>query len=415
MPPRAAPTHPRGGATKRLMVLRRPASSAKAPRFSQPAQGPDGVFVGDPCRLLAPPRRGPVRVASDCSGWCTEIMAARSLLTTPATHVFCSDNNQSVKGGGGARGGGGGGGGGEILRPRKLITSFMRPERFYDDISARDNRDAPGNLDCYVAGFPCQAFSVAGQRAGEADPRGQIAYFVIDYIAQHFPRCFILENVRGLVTADGGTFERLVGILRSLPARDGPAYEVHWAVLRTDVHGGLPQHRQRVYIVGLLRAALQRPFSWPPPAGRVRDLKDILSDEMGSLADLPKANTQSLLNLTEMLTALERKGGDLRDEYIVDIGGTKMHMMKDLCPCLTASRASARGFWSSRRFRVLTTQEMMALQGVDPEMFPGWEQVISAAQMGKICGNAMSLCVLERVMRAAFVALGILVKADRWA
>ena len=106
--------------------------------------------------------------------------------------------------------------------------------------------------DAFFSGFPCQPFSRAGNRLGEYDPRGRIIDGIVQYLRLRLPKCFLLENSKGLTDAPHQRF--LQGVLATLrgimnPDTDEPAYEVHCTVLNTK-HYGLPQNRPRAYIAG---------------------------------------------------------------------------------------------------------------------------------------------------------------------
>jgi DNA (cytosine-5)-methyltransferase 1 len=107
--------------------------------------------------------------------------------------------------------------------------------------------------DLLVAGFPCQPFSAAGDRLGFDDARGTL-FFDVARILQHSrPRHFILENVPGLLGHGfGQTFSTIIGVLTRL------GYCVEWQVLDSQDHG-IPQSRQRVFLVGHLGGLPQRP------------------------------------------------------------------------------------------------------------------------------------------------------------
>jgi DNA (cytosine-5)-methyltransferase 1 len=117
------------------------------------------------------------------------------------------------------------------------------------------------DIELFVAGFPCQAFSIAGKRAGFDDTRGTIFFHIARLLAAKLPQTFILENVRGLLSHDSG---RTFGtILRTL---DGLGYDVQWQVLNSK-NFGLPQSRERVYIVGNL-GGTPRPQVFPLAGSR---------------------------------------------------------------------------------------------------------------------------------------------------
>lgn len=84
---------------------------------------------------------------------------------------------------------------------RQVLRANWRPRKLYKDIRTRRRVKA---VDLYIAGFPCQPFSMAGSRQGFLDQnRGSIFWHVRDYIAQKRPRAFVLENVPGIKSAQG--------------------------------------------------------------------------------------------------------------------------------------------------------------------------------------------------------------------
>ena len=101
--------------------------------------------------------------------------------------------------------------------------------------------------DLLCAGFPCQAFSVAGKRRGFEDTRGTLFFEIARIATEKRPRYLLLENVKGLLSHDNGkTFQTILGVLTDL------GYECEWQVLNSK-HFGVPQNRERVFIVGHLR------------------------------------------------------------------------------------------------------------------------------------------------------------------
>ncbi len=83
----------------------------------------------------------------------------------------------------------------------------------YDDITTRDFDEVP-QLDLYAAGFPCQTFFIAGKKEGFDDVRGTLFFNVAEFIEHNQPECFILENVKGLLSHDKGrTFQTIIDLL----------------------------------------------------------------------------------------------------------------------------------------------------------------------------------------------------------
>ena len=185
-----------------------------------------------------------LRVGTDCSGIEAPIQALRQL-GIPFRHVFSSEIDkfciQSIK---------------ANYEPEILFGDPDGP--FKDgDITKRNIDDVP-DMDLYVCGFPCQPFSDMGTRSGLFDSRGTVYRACVDVIRTKEPRCFVLENVRGLLTNDGGaTWKTILADLHELSESCG--YTLSWKILNTRDYG-LPQNRERVYIVGT-----RGTFIWPTP------------------------------------------------------------------------------------------------------------------------------------------------------
>ena len=132
--------------------------------------------------------------------------------------------------------------------------SFYFPFNMYQ-------RDIPIEpLDLYIGSFPCQAFSLAGQRKGEDDKRGILFYNGHEFIQKNRPRFFIIENVKGLLSDDNGrTFAKWIELLGGksvngnpviFPHEESVPYHIYYKVLNAK-HYGVPQNRERIFIVGV--------------------------------------------------------------------------------------------------------------------------------------------------------------------
>ena len=109
-----------------------------------------------------------------------------------------------------------------------------------------------GSVDVICGGFPCQAFSIAGHRRGFEDTRGTLFFEIARFASILRPKYLFLENVRGLLNHDGGaTFETIIRTLDEL------GYDVEWQVLNSK-NFGVPQNRERVFIIGHLRGGSGR-------------------------------------------------------------------------------------------------------------------------------------------------------------
>ena len=113
----------------------------------------------------------------------------------------------------------------------------------------------PGSCDLLMAGPPCQTYSTIGERRGTADQRGTLIYTVARYIAATKPKTFIIENVKGLTVMPA--FHRFLNMVKAA------GYSVSWAVLDA-ANFGVPQHRERVYIIGVLAGQGHGTFDFDP-------------------------------------------------------------------------------------------------------------------------------------------------------
>lgn len=159
-----------------------------------------------------------ITIGTDYSGIESPLQALNKL-KIPYKHLWSCDYDKFVK---------------------KSILSNYSPEVFYDDIKI--HRTLP-NVDIYVAGFPCQPFSLAGQRLAENDKRGRIFEYCVRTIKKCKPKCFILENVRGLLSTNYWNY--ILEVLSRLKQ-----YNIYHKVLNTKDYR-IPQSRERIYIVGI--------------------------------------------------------------------------------------------------------------------------------------------------------------------
>ena len=128
----------------------------------------------------------------------------------------------------------------------QILETKFKGIKNYGDATTIDETKLP-NFDILVGGFPCQSFSMAGKRKGFDEARGTLFFDVARILAHKKPRNFILENVKGLLSHNKGkTFETILGILSDL------GYIVEWELLNSKNYG-VPQSRERMYIVGHLR------------------------------------------------------------------------------------------------------------------------------------------------------------------
>lgn len=143
------------------------------------------------------------------------------------------------------------------------------------DISTVKSEDIP-DFDVMLAGFPCQAFSVAGYRKGFNDEKGRGTLFfeLIRMIKEKKPKIIFLENVKNLVGHDyGNTFAVITHELEK------QGYNVKYAILNAMEYGNVPQNRERIYIVAFNDVEQYRKFVFPKPVKLTKKLTDIIDFE----------------------------------------------------------------------------------------------------------------------------------------
>lgn len=167
-----------------------------------------------------------------------------------------------------------------------FIHNYGHPKYYPENVY--DREISSESLDVYMTSPPCQAFSLAGKRLGKADKRGILFFNSHDFIQVNKPRFFIFENVKGLLSDDGGnTFNEWINLLGGksvngnpviFPVDESVPYHVYWKVLNAKNHN-IPQNRERVFIVGI-RDDADNVFSWPKEIPLQKRLKDVLEEDV---------------------------------------------------------------------------------------------------------------------------------------
>jgi len=311
----------------------------------------------------------------------------------------------------------------------EVFEKQFKGTKNYGNATDIDETKLP-NFDLLVGGFPCQAFSVAGKLRGFDDTRGTLFFDVARILKHKKPKHFILENVRGLLSHDNGrTMQTILKVLTDI------GYMVQWEVCNSKNYG-VPQNRERVYIVGHLRGS-SRPQIFP--IGESQKVSDKSREEkrkgsgkvsstitsnykrgvhaMGESYIVEKANLKELTKNMSMgyrvydssgvSTTLRALGGGLGAK-------TGLYQVK---ACLTPDRKEKRqngrrfkdneepmftltgqdkhGVMINSQIRRLTPTECERLQG-----FPdGWTDGISDTQRYKCLGNAVTTNVVCEIAK----------------
>jgi len=153
-------------------------------------------------------------------------------------------------------------------------ANFPEPEKIAGDITNIKEAEIPG-FDICLAGFPCQAFSLAGKREGFADSykgtcRGTLFLDVARICEHHRPKVIFCENVKGLVNHDRGRTLKII-----LKTFQDLGYSVHFEVLNSK-NFGVPQNRERIYIVAFREDIAPKNFEFPKTTDTTKTIKSIL-------------------------------------------------------------------------------------------------------------------------------------------
>lgn len=247
-------------------------------------------------------------------------------------------------------------------------------EKPVGDITKVNEKDIP-DFDLLFAGFPCQAFSICGLQKGfEDNTKGTLFFDIARISKEKQPNAFVLENVKNLVSHDGGkTFRTIIHVLR-----DELGYFVDYRVLNA-LDFGLPQKRERIIIVGA-----KKPFNmdWKFDIDDKKKLSDILDKNVDKKHYASKEIVQKrkAMHTAKTVPAIwhENKSGNI-SSY----------------PYSCALRAGASyNYLLVNGERRLTPREMLRLQGFPDE----FNIVVSDAQARKQAGNAIPVSMVAKVI-----------------
>lgn len=151
---------------------------------------------------------------------------------------------------------------------------YIHPDHFHNDVREMEGTKYQGKVDVLVGGSPCQAFSIAGLRNGTDDERGQLIYQYIRIVDEVKAPVIVYENVKGMLSIDGGkTIREFVQALRDI------GYFCHYEVVNTKDYG-VPQNRERVFLVGFLDHEMYHRFQFSPKQKLEKRLRDVLESEV---------------------------------------------------------------------------------------------------------------------------------------
>ncbi len=292
-----------------------------------------------------------------------------------------------------------------------------------------------------LAGFPCQAFSIAGKRRGFIDTRGTLFFDVARILKDKRPKYFVLENVKGLLNHDNGkTFQTILRILSNIGI-----YSIEWALLNSKFFG-VPQNRERVFIVGYPRKygigkifplaiaarennrATQTVIYWKNSkekwvcenrndVGTLRTQTDLCRQPL--IVQLSRGNNKG--GIKELCPTISKSQWEYNNLLVENkpkvIGGigeknfgkqfrqdNRIYSSNAPSPCLSshsgnASKGSVCILDTQKIIRRLSPLECFRLQGYSDEVFYKGSKGIPDTQLYKIAGNSVTVNVVYEIIK----------------
>ena len=289
---------------------------------------------------------------------------------------------------------------------KKSFLANYNPKYYFEDVKLLDGKDFRNKVDLFIGGSPCQSFSIAGYKGGFEDTRGTLFYEYCRLVKEIQPRVFIYENVSNvLVHDDGKTWEIMKNVFTEL------GYSFSAKILNAKDYG-IPQSRNRLFVVGFRNKSKFKKFSFPDPIELKNTMQDFLEDNHA---------IGSIKSLDGKLVPISRKKGVIDEYYYLSPGilkyvispGTKNFYHPDAKTDLPIARAllstmnnhhraSVDNYVTTNgRLRQLTINEGLRLMGF-PDDF---KVVVSKPQMYKQIGNSIVVDVMMAIIQEILEAM----------
>lgn len=251
------------------------------------------------------------------------------------------------------------------------------------DIKYLNSKDIP-DFDIFTGGFPCQPYSLAGNKNGLADVRGTLFFDIVRILKIKKPCCFLLENVKNLTSInDGKDFLAIIGHLQNC------GYKIKYEVLGGHTHADTPQCRERIFIVGFLDKKKFEKFEFPNEIQLTKNIDKIIKRNK---------KVEEKYYYTPESQYFEMMKNSIKNENIYQMRRTYMRENKGgFCPTLTANMGGGGHnvpiIKDCFGIRKLTPKECLGFQGF-PEEF---EVVTSDAHAYKQAGNSVVVPLIKRI------------------
>jgi DNA (cytosine-5)-methyltransferase 1 len=278
----------------------------------------------------------------------------------------------------------------DMVKESEEIYNLNNTEKTFKlkDLNEIDVNEIPShNILC--GGFPCQPFSIAGEKKGFEDERANVFWKIIEILKFHKPDIIILENVKNLTSHDNGnTFKIIKQNLEAI------GYSIKYKVLDTSNITKIPQHRERIYIVGFLDKIKYEKFNF--------DFDEVENEEIASFLEESVGNKYYY---TDKLKVYD----EIKKSVVKHITTNTIYQYRryyvrenksNCCPTLTANMGGGGHnvplIKDDIGIRKLTPRECFNLQGFPKEYkLPN----ISDSKLYKLAGNAVSIPVVELIIK----------------
>jgi DNA (cytosine-5)-methyltransferase 1 len=279
----------------------------------------------------------------------------------------------------------------------------------FGDITKEETKKfIPDDFDVLCAGFPCQAFSIAGKRGGFEDTRGTLFFDVAEIIKRKKPKAIFLENVKGLRNHNGG--KTLATILNVL--RNDLDYFVPEPQIVNAKDFGIPQHRERIYIVGFRKNQGVTEFEYPNPLKKKVKFADVKEKKVPATKYF--LSTQYVQTLINHKKRHESKGNGFGFAIIPDDGianaivvggmGRERNLVYDHRITDFTPTTHIKGTVNREGIRKMTPREWARLQGFpDNYVIP-----VADASAYKQFGNSVAVPAIQATAHKILELIGII-------
>lgn len=259
----------------------------------------------------------------------------------------------------------------------------------------------PDDFDILCAGFPCQAFSIAGYQKGFDDVRGTLFFDIADILEKHRPKAFFLENVKNLKTHDKGkTFRTIMDVLENRLH-----YKVYEKVMNPCEYANVPQNRERIFLVGFNPEKVKNfeAFKFPEKIPLTRTIHDVIN---------PTVTDEKYFYRENHIYYEKMKDFIINSDTVYQWRRVYIRENKTgVCPTLTANMGEGGHnvpiIRTPEGIRKLTPEECLGFQGFPVSQGFVFPDTIAQSKKYKQAGNSVAQPLITLVTKELTKILGV--------